>query len=224
MASRTARSVDRTVDKMLRQMAQTARPSAGSAGSASSAAQALERMAEIQKRIARGDMEAAQFLTDQAIKQAEAEESPEVRREKLRALQAEKEKAVWWKSPALLGSAIVAGVLVLGLALVATRSGGHAVNGRVFVDERAARDVDLVFHSLSRSDVRVKIRTSEDGSFAVDSLPPGDYKVLVMPSDGSQQIPRKYASPISTPFRLKLHEDTSDYTMSVASEQKTRQG
>ena len=66
MATRTARSVDRTVDKMLRKMAQSSQAAANSSASSSTAAQALAQMAEIQKRIARGDTDAAQFLIEKA--------------------------------------------------------------------------------------------------------------------------------------------------------------
>ena len=89
MATRSARSVDRTVDQMLRQMAKTSKAGAGSSGSSSTAAQALAQMAEIQKRIARGDTDAAQFLIERASRPKTAEGLAEDSREKLEALKSQ---------------------------------------------------------------------------------------------------------------------------------------
>lgn len=222
MASRTARSVDRTVDKMLRQMAQTARPSAGSAGSASSAAQALERMAEIQKRIARGDMEAAQFLTDQAIKQAEAEESPEVRREKLRALQAEKEKTAGPKSTILAAIAGVAVVVLAGGALAFSSIGsGHSVAGTVTLDQKPLPMAEVIFHPKSGGGEPTRATTGDRGTFRIRSLPPGEYAIVLASTD-SGKIPKKYLSPESTPFALKLSYDRQNLRMVASSGGKTK--
>jgi hypothetical protein len=220
MASRTARSVDRTVDKMLKQMAQT-RPSAGSAGSASSAAQAIERMAEIQKRIARGEMEAAQFLTDQAIKQAEAEESPEMRREKLRALQAEKEKAAGPKNTILAAIAGVAVVVLAGGALAFSSIGsGHSVAGTITLDQKPLPMVEVVFQPKSGGGEPTRTTTSDRGTFRIRSLPRGEYAIFLASSD-SGKLPKKYLSPDSTPFALRLTYDRRDLRMMATSGSKT---
>lgn len=220
MSSRTARSVDRTVDKMFRQMARSSKGVADTNNSSSTAALALERMAEIQKRIARGDTDAAQFLAERVIKQAEAEEPADVRREKLRALKAEKGKA--WASPVSIFGTAVCALAIVAYGFSAFSDNGHSVSGKVLVDQQIAADIELVFHSLSRSDIRVKVRTNSNGDFAVESLPAGDYKVLVLPLNGSNKIPKRYASPISTPLRVKLNENMGDLTMSVSSDVNSR--
>lgn len=231
MATRTARSVDRTVDKMLRQMAQSSKAAAGSSASSSTAAQALAQMAEIQKRIARGDTDAAQFLIEKATASQDVAEDAsvdalrqsmrEARKRKGTPAQATDSSKQWL----FIGAGVaVACLLTFVFAFGGFRSAGHSVQGTIYVDEKSAGDLDLVFHSVSQSDVRVKLRTNADGSFTIESLPPGDYKILLLPTDGIHGIPKHYSSPISTPLRLKLHEDTSDYTMNVSSERKTKQG
>jgi hypothetical protein len=230
MATRTARSVDRTVDKMLRQMAQSSKASAGASGSSSTAAQALAQMAEIQKRIARGDTDAAQFLIEKAAASKAAEDEATVD-EMRKSLRAARDRKAVSQSTGLSKNGLVIGACV-GLACLLAAfvtagsfgTAGHSVAGTIYVDQQSVSDLELVFHSVSRSDVRVKIKTAADGSFTVESLPAGDYKIILLPRDAAHGIPKHYSSPISTPLRLKLHEDTSDLTMNVASEKKTRQG
>jgi hypothetical protein len=205
-------------------------PGGRSSASSSTAAQALEQMAQIQKRIARGDTDAAQFLIEKASvsQQPDGQSSVESLRKSMReakARNAASESAGFSKQTWLVGAA--AALVCLAVAILAATglgSAGHSVAGRIFVDEQSAGDLELVFHSLSRSDVRVKIKTELDGSFVVESLPAGDYKIILLPQNASHAIPKHYSSPISTPLRLKLHEDTSDLMMNVASERNTRQG
>jgi hypothetical protein len=231
MATRTTHSVDRTVDKMLRKMAKSSQAAAGSSASSSTAAQALAQMAEIQKRIARGDPEAAQFLIEKAsLSQNVADNSSvDVLRESMREARRKKASLAKVAQPSkqhlLIGAGVaIACLLAVIVAVGGFRSAGHSVQGTIYVDEQSAADLEMVFHSVSKSDVRIKLRTSSDGSFVVESLPPGDYKIILLPTDGVHAIPKHYSSPISTPLRLKLHEDTSNLTMNVASERNMRQG
>ena len=231
MATRTARSVDRTVDKMLRQMAQSSQAAAGSSASSSTAAQALAQMAEIQKRIARGDTDAAQFLIEKASASQDIAEYAsvdtlrqsmrEARKRKATSAQATDSSKQW---PFIGAGVAVACLLAFVFAVGGFRSAGHSVQGTIYVDEQSAADLEMIFHSVSQSNVRIKLRTNADGSFVVESLPPGDYKIILLPTNGVHAIPKHYSSPISTPLRLKLHEDTTGLTMNVASEQKVRQG
>lgn len=229
MATRTARSVDRTVDKMLRKMAKSSQAAAGSSASSSTAAQALEQMAQIQKRISRGDTDAAQFLIEKATASQELTDDSSVDALRQSMREARKRKASTQadssKQRLFIGAgAALASLLAVVFAVGGFGSAGHSVRGTIYVDEHTAADLDIIFHSVSQSDVRVKLRTSADGSFSVESLPPGDYKIILLPTDGVHAIPKHYSSPISTPLRLKLHEDTSDLTMNVASDRKMRQG
>ena len=231
MATRTASSVDRTVDKMFRQMAQSSKAAAGSSASSSTAAQALEQMAQIQKRIARGDTNAAQFLIERATASQDMadDSSVDALRQSMRAAKKQKatsdQAANSSKQRLFIGAGVVvACLLAVVFAVGGFRSAGNSVQGTIYVDQQSAADLEMVFHSVSQSDVRVKLRTNADGSFVVESLPPGDYKIILLPTDGVHAIPKHYSSQISTPLRLKLHEDTSDLTMNVASERKTRQG
>jgi hypothetical protein len=230
MATRTARSVDRTVDKMLRKMAKSSKAAAGSSASSSTAAQALEQMAQIQKRISRGDTDAAQFLIEKATASQELTDDSSVDALRQSMREARKRKASTQaadssKQRLFIGAgAALASLLAVVFAVGGFGSAGHSVRGTIYVDQHTAADLDIIFHSVSQSDVRVKLRTSADGSFLVESLPPGDYKIILLPTDGVHAIPKRYSSPISTPLRLKLHEDTSDLTMNVASEPKMSQG
>jgi len=230
MATRSARSVDRTVDKMLRQMAKSSKATVDASGSASTAAHALAQMAEIQKRIARGDSDAAQFLIAKAStsQQPAGDSSVDTLRKSMREAKARKlaDKKMGLPTHSILFGAVAVLSCLAVIVLAVARPGGegHSVAGRIFIDEQSAGDLELVFHSLSRSDIRVKIRTELDGSFLVTSLPAGDYKIVLLPQTASHTIPKHYSSPISTPLRLKLHEDTPDLSMNVASDRKSRQG
>jgi hypothetical protein len=202
-------------------MAQSSKASAGSSASSSTAAEALEQMAQIQKRIARGDTDAAQFLTERAIQKAEGAEGSDTRLEKLRALQSHKTPKEWWKSPGALAGAAVLGVLFLLYGLPAASRGGHSVSGKVLLNEHAASGMEIVFHSISQENVRVATRTEHDGAFVVQRLPAGDYKVFLNKADN---VPQNYLSPLSTPLRLKLHEDMNDITFSVTTLKKRSPG
>jgi hypothetical protein len=188
-------------------------------------------MAQIQKRIARGDTDAAQFLIDKATTSQDVADDSSVDALRQSMREARKRKASSAqaadssKQRLFIGVGVaIACLLAVVFAVGGFGSAGHSVRGTIYVDEHTAADLDIIFHSVSQSDVRVKLRTSADGSFLVESLPPGDYKIILLPTDGVHAIPKHYSSPISTPLRLKLHEDTSDLTMNVASEPKMSQG
>lgn len=217
MATRSARSVDRTVDQMLRQMAKTSKAGAGSSGSSSTAAQALAQMAEIQKRIARGDTDAAQFLIDKVTANVEVTENPKIPLEKLRALRPKKNQFAWRNTSVLIATFSVFFVLIGIVGGYFVSRGGHSVSGKVLFNNEAARSVELVFYSISQGNVRITTLTEHDGAFTVASLPAGDYKVFL---NKAADVPQSYLSPLSTPLRLKLHDDLENVTFSVSSSKK----
>ena len=129
MATRTARSVDRTVDKMLRQMAQSSKAAAGSSASSSTAAQALEQMAQIQKRIARGDTDAAQFLIERATASQDMadDSSVDALRQSMRAAKKQKATSDQAANSSKQRLFIGAGVVVACLLAVVFAVGGFQV-------------------------------------------------------------------------------------------------
>jgi hypothetical protein len=221
MATRTARSVDRTVDKMLRQMAQSSKASAGASGSSSTAAQALAQMAEIQKRIARGDTDAAQFLIEKATQTKTAEGIAGDRREKLEALKSQAAaKAGLGNSKnliaAIAGSAVL--LLLLGGVGISSLFSGHSVSGTVMLDRKPLAQVEIAFHPKSGVGEPFRITTCDRGTFKINSLPTGDYAIFVSASDMDMKLPKKYLSPETTPFSLKLTNDRSDLRMLAVSD------
>jgi hypothetical protein len=221
MATRTARSVDRTVDKMLRQMAQSSKASAGASGSSSTAAQALAQMAEIQKRIARGDIDAAQFLIEKAKQPKTAEGLAEDRQEKLEALKSQAAANGGLGNSKNLMAAIAGAaalLLVLGGFGISALFGGHSVSGTVMLDKKPLSRVEIAFHPKSGGGEPIRITTCERGTFKINSLPAGDYAIFMSPSDIDVKLPRKYLSPETTPFRLKLTKDRSNLRMLAESD------
>jgi hypothetical protein len=221
MATRSARSVDRTVDQMLRQMAKTSKAGAGSSGSSSTAAQALAQMAEIQKRIARGDTDAAQFLIERASRPKTAEGLAEDRREKLEALKSQAATNGGLGSSKNLLAAIAGGaalLLVVGVVGISSLFAGHSVAGSVMLDRKPLSKIEIAFHPKSGDGQPIRVTTCERGTFKIGSLPAGEYAIFVSPSDLDIKLPRKYLSPETTPFRLKLTKDRSDLRMLAVSE------
>jgi hypothetical protein len=50
----------------------------------------------------------------------------------------------------------------------------------------------------------------------LESLPADNYKIVILPGKSNYEIPKHYMSAVSTPLRLKLHEDTENLTLAVA--------
>lgn len=217
MSSRTARSVDRTVEKMFRQMAHSSKGVADTNNSSSTAALALERMAEIQKRIARGDTDAAQFLAERVIKQAEAEEPSDVRREKLRALKAEKQSNTSLSKPLLMTVAATIALLIGGGAFAFSSIGsGHSVAGTLTYDQKPLAGAEVIFQPKSGGAAPMRSITNDRGMFRVGGLPPGDYSIFLVSAD-PVKLPKKYLSAESTPFKLRLTHDRRDLRIMAAS-------
>jgi hypothetical protein len=221
MATRTARSVDRTVDKMLRQMAQSSKATAGASGSSSTAAQAIAQMAEIQKRIARGDTDAAQFLIEKAKQPKTAEGLAEDRREKLEALKSQAAANGGLGNSKNLMAAIAGGaalLLVLGGFGISSLFAGHSVSGTVMLDSSPLSKVELLFHPKSVDVEPIRVTTCPRGTFKLDSVPAGDYAIYVSPDNLDVRVPKKYLAPDTTPFELKLNRDRKNLRMLAVSE------
>lgn len=209
MSTRTARRVDRTVEKMLRRMGPSAQVSLDSSGSASSAAQALAQMAEIQKRIARGDVDGAKKIASQGIGSAPAETSTAVRG---------KPHAPKAQKGVLAMIAGTASLLLVGGALcLASFRSGHSVSGTVMLDREPLPQVELAFQLKNSDREPIRVMTSEQGTFSVKSLPPGDYAIFLSSADSAAKLPKRYRTPEATPFRLKLTKDRSDLRMLAVS-------
>ncbi|MFM8633545.1 MAG: hypothetical protein ACKOEX_01835 [Planctomycetia bacterium] len=165
-------------------------------------------MAEIQKRIARGDVDGAKKLASQGIGSAPAEASPAVRRA------GGSSQIHGGVVAAIVGSVAVA--LVAAFLCVSTLRSGHAVSGTIMLDREPLPNVELVFQLKNSDSDPIKVTTSNQGTFNVKSLPSGDYAIFLS-SAASVELPKRYRSPESTPFRLKLTKDRSDLRMLAVS-------
>ncbi|MFM1996750.1 MAG: hypothetical protein RLZZ111_1137 [Planctomycetota bacterium] len=218
MAPQTARSVDRTLKKMMKQAARSAAPAASSAnGSVNTAAQALANMAEIQKRLARGDTEAARALAAKPLAPPSfAAGSSPASASGPASGAGEPAAAVSGKRPGLtaiigggLAAAVVAGVAVWML----TAGASHSVAGTVMLDQRPLAHVEVSFHPKAGAAPPIRVTSSAQGGFHVPALPAGEYAIVLSSADAAGKLPRKYLSPESTPFRLKLTKSRSDLRM-----------
>lgn len=209
MSTRTARRVDRTVQKMLRRMATSRQDSLDSNGSASSAGQALAHMAEIQKRIAQGDVDGVKELASRGLGSAPAEPSRLIH-EKPRSPKAQQGLLL-----TIAGTAAL--LLACGAMYLTSFRSGHSVSGTVMLDREPLSHVELAFQLRNSDREPTKVTTSEQGTFSVESLPPGDYVIFLSSVDSTAKLPKRYRSPESTPFRLKLSKDRTDLRMLAVS-------
>ncbi|MFM8636114.1 MAG: hypothetical protein ACKOEX_15130 [Planctomycetia bacterium] len=215
MSTRTARRVDRTVEKMLRHSAKASGLSHGTGGTASTAAQALEHMSELQKRIARGDLTGVESLVER-LKGNASEPGT-------RGKQQKHSKPSLRSFGMLAAGGVVAMAVLGGLFVQATAHRSHSVSGTLTLDRQALSNTDLAFqlHGAGREPIRVT--TGSDGSFGIESIEAGEYAVFLSPSDSGIKLPKKYLSPKTTPFRIKVTQDLSGLRMTAVSE-KSRRG
>lgn len=220
MSTRTARSVDRTVQKMLRKMASQPVAPCVSGGSAATAAHALAQMAEIQKRIARGDTDGAQLLSAKFAESRAAADAPgaavRTNNEQSRAVTSGGSKALW----AAIGGAAVM-LMVAALMFFTASDNRHSISGTIMLDRQPLPNVEIAFQLKSGNGDPIRVTTSEQGTFSIDAVPAGDYAIFLSPTETSPKVPKKYLAPESTPFRLKLTKDRSDLRMIASSGKRT---
>lgn len=215
MASRTARSVDRTVDKMLRQMAKSSNMTAVANDSASSAAQALQRMAEIQKRIARGDKDAARLVS---AKVAESQAAADPSLAAAPSGTDTRTTASGSKVTYAVIASVAAAVLVAAIVGFSASGSNHSVSGTVLLDREPLSNVEVAFFAKSGSREPIRAVTTDRGTFNIASVPAGDYAIFLSPNGNTAtKVPKRYLTPESTPFRLSLTKDRSDLRMIASS-------
>ena len=222
MAPQTARSVDRALKKMMKQAARPAATAASSAhGSVNTAAQALAQMAEVQKRLARGDTAAAHALATKPLAPPSFKAGSAAASASAGApAAADPAAASSGRRPAL--TAIVGGsaaAAVVAAAAVWMLAGGanHSVAGTVMLDQRPLAHAEVSFHPKAGAAAPIRVTSSAQGAFRVASLPAGEYAIVLSAADAAEKLPRHYRSPESTPFRLKLTKSRSDLRMLASS-------
>lgn len=213
MTTRTSRSLQRTNERMLRKLTVAAPSPTVASATASTAAQAIDRIAEIHKKLARGDAEAAQSLAQQGINSsstkgpASSSKTGTPSRTRKRAI------------VIAVGSATVV-CLLLGMISVASFQGGHSVSGTVMLNQEPLPSVELAFQLKNGTGLPVIVTTGVKGEFNVGSLPAGEYAIYLKSTDESLSVPKKYQTAESTPFSLSLTKDRSDLRMLAVSEKK----
>jgi hypothetical protein len=200
---------------MLRQMASQPVAPSVSGGSAATAAHALAQMAEIQKRIARGDTDGAQFLSAKLAESraaADASGATGTTDEKSLATTKGVPNALW---AAIGGVAVM--LLVAALMVFNSSDSRHSISGTIMLDRQPLPNVEIAFQLKSGNGDPIRVTTTERGTFSIDAIPAGDYAIFLSPTESSSKVPKRYLTPESTPFRLKLTKDRSDLRMIASS-------
>lgn len=110
---------------------------------------------------------------------------------------------------AALAVAAVAGVFAVG-----GMSRSHTVAGTLRFEKKAIPNAKVVFHALPSGAAVGETTTTETGSFRLESLSPGVYRVTVSGVAGAKTpVPTAYTSPESTPFQLIVRKDLNDIAM-----------
>jgi hypothetical protein len=114
---------------------------------------------------------------------------------------------------------VVAGValavtVVAGVFAVRGMWRSHSVAGTIRLEKKPIPNAKVVFHALLSGDPVGETTTTETGSFKLDSLSPGVYRVTVNGvAGGKTPVPAAYTSPDSTPFQLIVRQDIRDVAM-----------
>jgi hypothetical protein len=222
MAPQTARSVDRALKKMMKQAARPSATAASSAnGSVNTAAQALAQMAEVQKRLARGDTAAARALATKPLAPPSFTAGSTAAAASVGATPAaEPAAASSGKRPALtaiVGGGLAAAVVTVAAAWMLSAGANHSVAGTVMLDQRPLAHAEVIFHPKAGAAAPIRVTSSAQGAFRVASLPAGEYAIVLAAADAAEKLPRQYRSPESTPFRLRLTKSRSDLRMLASS-------
>lgn len=226
MAMQTSRSVDKTVEKMLRKASRPSRAGSGGAGSPASAAEALARMAEIQKFVARGDIDAAQTLATKGSAIKGGMPQPASGRTAAETSGERKSRPATTKAGSrgrLVGASVACCLAVVVATALATSSifgGSHSVSGVVILDKRPLAGVEVAFAPKGGNGKSVCVKTTERGRFSIDRIPAGEYRIFLVPGDVQTNLPGRYQSPESTPFRIKLTSDRADLRMLASSDRQ----
>jgi hypothetical protein len=215
MATRSARSEERVVRKMLRQVAARSSKSGEVGGSAATAAQALAHLVDAQTRMSRGDTDfsprespLATHAQAASVVAAPGKGLPTV-------VHAAKRRSGWVGPVVAVASAAL---LVVGASLGASAwNSRHSVSGTLMLDREPLSQVELAFQPKAGTGEPIRVVTSVNGTFSIPSLPAGDYAIFVSPSAASPKVPKRYLAPESTPFRLTLTRDRSDLRMIASS-------
>jgi len=220
MAPQTARSVDRTLKKMMRRATRPASPVSSAAhGSVNSAAQALANMAELQKRQSRGQtgvdlVPVAKPLISPQFATATTGPATGISNGGAPAPAAAVRRL---GVTALVGACVTAAVVAMAAVWMASVGSSHSVAGTVMLDRQPLANVEVSFHPKTNEAPPTRVTASASGGFRVASLPAGEYAIVLSSPDATTKLPRKYRSPESTPFRLKLTKSRSDLRMLASS-------
>lgn len=218
MASKTARSVDKAVAKMLKRAAKRS-SSAGvaEADSRNNAARALANMAVLEKHGSSGDADAAARIVSRSAKAAR-EPGARVGPAAPSAVSATTAKSETSRKRLIVACAATLLVVCAGtLVWRMSTSSNYSVAGSVMLDKEPLANVEISFHMKGSAEPPVKVLASERGAFRVRSLPAGEYALVLRSADDGIKVPRQYQSAEVTPFQLRLTRSRADLRMMALS-------
>ena len=130
----------------------------------------------------------------------------------------------WAELPAMVRWAalavVICGTLVgVGFALRGGLSRSHSVAGTLTFEKRALANAKMVFHTLTSGQAVCETTTTDTGSFRLDALTAGVYKVTVHGRAGSKpRLPSYLTRPESTPYFLTIRKDIDGIAMTAVRE------
>ncbi len=118
---------------------------------------------------------------------------------------------------AMVVACVTASAITVAAVWMMSAGSGHSVAGTVMLDRQPLANVEVSFHPKTNEAPATRVMASASGGFRVASLPAGEYAIVLSSPDAATKVPRKYRSPESTPFRLKLTKSRSDLRMIASS-------
>lgn len=113
-----------------------------------------------------------------------------------------------------VAGAVLAVAAVAGVCAVRGMTRSHTVAGTLRFEKKAIPNAKVVFHALPSGVPVGETTTTETGSFRLESLSSGVYRVTVNGmAGGKTPVPAAYTSPESTPFQLIVRKDLTDIAM-----------
>lgn len=219
MASKTSRSVDKAVAKMLKRATRRS-SSAGVAevDSRNNAALALANMAVLQKHGSGSDTDAAARIVSKSVEAARESGARAASAPPSVAVSAAKVSAATSRRLLIMTGAVTvlvacAGILVWRIAA----SPNYSVAGSVMLDKVPLSNVEVIFYMKGSAAPPVRVLASGHGAFRVRSLPAGEYALVLRSTDDGMKVPQQYQSAEATPFQLRLTKSRADLRMLASS-------
>lgn len=170
---------------------------------------ALANMCTVNKLLAQGrdvDEPYVAKLADQAWQAGGAASGPRQRSgRRAGASTRGSRRTLWLAAAGALG--------VVGATMIANAAGvfaaRHTIAGHVCLERRPLGTAELHFHLAGAGEASATVTAARDGTFRLEGIPPGEYRVTVHPPSTSSNVPiaTNYTKPESTPFQVHVARD-----------------